>query len=187
MADRTASQAVKLAILQGANMGGVQAPSFLAGKTGTVSGPQWSPEQIAALRGSWDSGNANVQKSIDSLQSRGESPLSKMVFGAAQDEDARIRNVMPKIEQQALESGVLGSQYEKQTPWWQKYLLPAAGAVGGAYALGKFGGKTPTFGEEASAQPFNITNIGKTYSPQDELPLSEWEKKIAKYMPKGAK
>lgn len=167
MADRTQNQALKLAILQGANMGGVSAPSFLAGKTGSVSGPQWSPEQIAALRSSWDSGNANVQRSIDSLQARGESPLNKMVMDAAMAEDARIRDIMPKIQQQAMESGIMGSEYEKKTPWWQKYLLPAAGIAGGAALLGKYGSKT--LGPESKISGPSIESIigmGKALPPE---------------------
>lgn len=143
MADRTANQALKLAILRGASLGGVSAPSFLAGKTGNVSGPQWTPEQLAALEGAFNSGNQNVQTSIDDLRARKTSPLTNLALGAATREDDRQKVLFDQMQQQALESGVLGSKYEKKTPWYQQFLdigLPIAGSIGAGMLANKFGG-----------------------------------------------
>jgi len=160
MADRTQQQALKMAILSGANMGGVSAPSFLAGKTGNVSGPQWSAEQLAALKGAWDSGNQNVQTSIDSLRARQESPFSKLVFGAAGREDERQKALLDNMQKQALESGVLGESNKPKEPWYKKWLLPAIGAGAAAYGAYKLGGSDkPPINFGSNAGPLGTTSM----------------------------
>jgi hypothetical protein len=155
MAERQNIQALKMALLGGASMGGVKAPDFLAGRVGQVSGPQWTPEQLAALKGSWDSQNSNVQTSIDDLRARKTSPLSALTLGAAQREDTRQTPLFAQMQKQAMESGALGEGFKKQgTPWWKKLLI-GGGAAAGAYGLSKVlgGNKSSSgagFGDDGS-------------------------------------
>lgn len=172
MAERQNTQALKMAFLGGASMGGVKAPDFLAGKTGTVSGPTWTPEQLAALKDSWGSQNANVQTSIDDLRARKTSPLSDLTLGAAQREDVRQKSLFDQMQKQAMESGALGEGFKKQgMPWWQKLLLGGGAAAGAAYGLDKLGGNKvsgPTV-DASGAKPL----ISPSFSG---VPKATWQK-----------
>ncbi len=189
MADRTQQQALKMAILQGANMGGVAAPSFLAGKTGTVSGPQWSPEQIAALSKSWDSGNQNVQTSIDDLRARKASPLTALTMDAATREDTRQRTLFDQMQKQAMESGILGEGAKPKESWYSKWLKPAligGGALAGTALLGKYGHKDMPMAESKlpGMDISSILGIGEQLPAEQLDPTSIMYDKIKKFTPK---
>lgn len=190
MADRTQQQALKLAILSGANMGGVEAPSFLAGKTGNVSGPKWSPEQMLALRDSWDKGNQNVQTSIEDLRARKTSPLTDLTMGAAAEERARQKILYDNMTKQAMESGILGEDAKPKESWYSKWLKPALGigaGVAGAALLGKYGPKGP-MGAESKLPGIDISTIlggiGKQLPPEQLDPSAIMYDKIKKFTPK---
>lgn len=189
MADRTQQQALKMAILQGANMGGVAAPSFLAGKTGSVSGPQWSPDQIAALRSSWDSGNQNVQTSIDDLRARKSSALTGLTMDAATRENDRQKILFDQMQKQAMESGILGEGAKPKESWYSKWLKPViAGGAGlaGAALLGKYGPQdVPMAESKLPGIDINTIFSGGTQLPPEQLdPTDLMYDKLKKFTPK---
>lgn len=158
--------------------GSVSAPSFLAGRTGSVGGFSMDPETLAALRDTMSKGEGRLSQASDMMNRRTDWQSS--LLDEAKLEQSRLGQLRDQATTGALQSGVLGEapdgyEYDtqgnlvkKDSSFWKKWLLPAAGIGAAAYGLDKLGksGGLPTM--SSAAKP---PNLGISFLPSGKLNL----------------